>query len=734
MVGASHLYDPFKLIIIGLGSLWNLNLLWVYQFGLLFQLALMAFGTYLYYREILGTRHTIYLLPLALMSAFTWNSLSSIANLDIFWHFPFILLFVTRYLKDKKFVDILLASFFTGVSFQQYHFVLLLFTLMVYILCFCYSQRQLVLQNIQTKSVFVHLCIAFLLVAALASPLLSLYLDKEEIYPFARVLEKVDPSSALVETYEAIIGSNASYGSYMDLLVMPFYSVAKNKYIGASITQPYKGHYLSETQLYIGLIPTLLFLLGLVFGRHELKRLFILMLFVSLNMFLGPQSFVHCIAYKLFPFLHANHHTQQFGTYVLFFTFFFIPLGLRCLLDSKTGPNGGDSNKLGDLRFIGYLLIAWTCGQCIYHNFYYTEVFYNHFKRLPDFNFDLVFTTSVFVWSLLPLAIYYLLILLSRRGLALPVLTLLRDNLSKAPNLVLLVILALSMYEWHIYDQLINNKKFQKVLEEFVDSRSVYTTRPVSKIKFSTYSKPYEFQNYRKKATFALDSRTDFDCFYNLEERIKINFQASIEKKVTASDWFLDTPYVPDFVEKRAVHLVYYLKDYYNIIYCKRSEDIKDKLLGAEDNVIAFYPQYIFLTKGEFDDFLQREDVEYDLENYVLIVGNGATGIKQGSTTRPGTKIDFSIRVNSYYPHNLDMDVSVNQSGFLVFRDAYHKDWKAYIDGKECNIFKANGIYKAVYMNEGNHTVVFRYTPRAYLYSLLMYFGGTLFVLVCLIV
>jgi uncharacterized membrane protein YfhO len=60
------------------------------------------------------------------------------------------------------------------------------------------------------------------------------------------------------------------------------------------------------------------------------------------------------------------------------------------------------------------------------------------------------------------------------------------------------------------------------------------------------------------------------------------------------------------------------------------------------------------------------------------------------------------------------VQVSLNDSGILVLADSYYPGWKAYVDGKEEVIRKANLFFRAVPLPAGNHMVEFRYEPTSF--------------------
>ena len=59
------------------------------------------------------------------------------------------------------------------------------------------------------------------------------------------------------------------------------------------------------------------------------------------------------------------------------------------------------------------------------------------------------------------------------------------------------------------------------------------------------------------------------------------------------------------------------------------------------------------------------------------------------------------------------------ESGFLVLSEQYsqYPGWKAAINNEEVQIFKANNIISAVYIDNGRGTLTFEYKPDSFKYG-----------------
>ena len=52
--------------------------------------------------------------------------------------------------------------------------------------------------------------------------------------------------------------------------------------------------------------------------------------------------------------------------------------------------------------------------------------------------------------------------------------------------------------------------------------------------------------------------------------------------------------------------------------------------------------------------------------------------------------------------------------GFLVLTDLYHRGWRARVDGQPQPVYLANFLFRAVYLEPGEHEIVFRFMPPSY--------------------
>lgn len=91
-----------------------------------------------------------------------------------------------------------------------------------------------------------------------------------------------------------------------------------------------------------------------------------------------------------------------------------------------------------------------------------------------------------------------------------------------------------------------------------------------------------------------------------------------------------------------------------------------------------------------------------------------------------------TVEFKKYAPNNIDIQVTTEQPTILFLSDSYFPGWKAFVDGKESHIYRANYSFRSVVVPTGDHIVTFLYEPRSFYYGVVV--GGIgilLFFLAC---
>jgi hypothetical protein len=70
--------------------------------------------------------------------------------------------------------------------------------------------------------------------------------------------------------------------------------------------------------------------------------------------------------------------------------------------------------------------------------------------------------------------------------------------------------------------------------------------------------------------------------------------------------------------------------------------------------------------------------------------------------------------ISAYDENEVTITTKSNSPAVLVLTDTYYPGWKAWVDGKETGILRANWAFRAVPVPQGEHTVRMQYVPVSY--------------------
>jgi hypothetical protein len=97
----------------------------------------------------------------------------------------------------------------------------------------------------------------------------------------------------------------------------------------------------------------------------------------------------------------------------------------------------------------------------------------------------------------------------------------------------------------------------------------------------------------------------------------------------------------------------------------------------------------------------------------VLIAEARSSGLLDANTQGPGNTEQAEI---TRYDHTrVEITANVTQTGVLVLNDAWHPNWRVWVDGAERHLGEVNEAFRGVLLAPGKHVVEMRYAPRTFL-------------------
>lgn len=105
---------------------------------------------------------------------------------------------------------------------------------------------------------------------------------------------------------------------------------------------------------------------------------------------------------------------------------------------------------------------------------------------------------------------------------------------------------------------------------------------------------------------------------------------------------------------------------------------------------------------------MMRENIE-SLGCSVIIENGDPTFPPAEKLESPG-----EAQIKKYGINEVELRVETNEPSLVILTDSYYPGWRAYIDGIEQPIWRANSLFRAVEVPRGTHTLYFRYEPASF--------------------
>jgi hypothetical protein len=127
-----------------------------------------------------------------------------------------------------------------------------------------------------------------------------------------------------------------------------------------------------------------------------------------------------------------------------------------------------------------------------------------------------------------------------------------------------------------------------------------------------------------------------------------------------------------------------------NLLQRKKYYALDSPLLRITGNVVFVNKNDTLeeLVKGRLDDHIETTSIELD------------------------KNVNGKVEVIEFEPNRLLVKVTSSGRAFLIWSDAWHPGWKAWINGESSIVYKANHHFKAIELPKaGNHVIEFRFLP-----------------------
>ncbi len=112
---------------------------------------------------------------------------------------------------------------------------------------------------------------------------------------------------------------------------------------------------------------------------------------------------------------------------------------------------------------------------------------------------------------------------------------------------------------------------------------------------------------------------------------------------------------------------------------------------------------------------IMKDPARFDPERTLLFLEGDVPGgllelAEKGA--RPGRAGSVKIREHGF--QEVRLDARMYSPGFLFLSDSYYPGWRARVDGAPSRVFRADMVFRALFLGRGDHSVVMRYEPVSF--------------------
>ena len=184
------------------------------------------------------------------------------------------------------------------------------------------------------------------------------------------------------------------------------------------------------------------------------------------------------------------------------------------------------------------------------------------------------------------------------------------------------------------------------------------------------------------------------------------------------------------------VDRVFLLEGYSALVFRRLYPPAKDRehandLLNVKYYVVINEAQRQ-MSLGRSATYLPRAFVVFD--DSVMTDESAISSFMQSDTFDPGRTVvleeagpwslgdtlsyhDAHVSISSYALGSIALDVSAPKDGYLVLDEIYYPGWKAYVDGQERQVLRADWSLRAVPVTGGDHHVTLQFEPASFRYG-----------------
>ncbi|MFC1504603.1 YfhO family protein, partial [Spirochaetota bacterium] len=141
---------------------------------------------------------------------------------------------------------------------------------------------------------------------------------------------------------------------------------------------------------------------------------------------------------------------------------------------------------------------------------------------------------------------------------------------------------------------------------------------------------------------------------------------------------------------------------------------------------------YSHVASAELDDiFNTLQSPGFDPRKSVLLISDDDHADKFPPAHNTA-HLQYSTDITEYKQTKITIRTTLQDKGMLVLADHFDIGWNVYIDNKKSSIVRANYLMRGVFLDSGEHTVIFKYEPSMATYTISLIGLFILLILICI--
>lgn len=815
-----RLLDPVSILVVLAGSPFTGNLTTLFNWDTFARVAIGGAGVYFLLRNVAQSREVrLVLIPLVFLSTLITGGFHQNGLVDQFYLTPFLAYFFLRLLEDGDYRrrNWIGVGLFFGASIQSYFFVGSFLLLFGFLLGYLIFRRDRVLALLSGKGNIAGFLAATAVVAVMALPMFFFWIAHgSDLFFTARYMpphwQSLPPRGGPFDDI-----ASPDLDSKMTLL-MPYQmiwatgsSLALDDFLGLWTSQrffgPWYGRLASEAAPFFGALAFLVSLVGIGFGRHPSRRVWLLVLAFFALLGLGPKGGLHALLYYVLPPLWFMRHTHLLSNFIQLALLFFFVIGLDRLLEffpraRSVGTQWLDSPAVAAIRAQRGRWIPWLVAGIVLAaigalglKFGGLSTIRSIVRAMQSGSDWFAVFLAVALAAVLALAtlvpgfvgspvtrsraLSAIAVVLATFAFGIgfrlagqvewtgawqqpAVLVLYAAALAilgrKMPRLAFFVALTLAWLAFAVYAG-----AFRKLMVMYVTFFLLLPVAMLAICHFAGLGKRWalavvfffafanagvEFARWRDwltprpdpafatreahpAAPAARTSMLALPAKLPLYEQV-VRYMEILARRPVALDPLRTYPRDgrsslrnESFDEARREgtwNSFAFYRAYGRLIYSDLDSRILERAFAIRQSPIQFRAEAI--RGSDFVGDMKRLDPAAAaglLDRAVYIEDGTAAQDALPALPKEARKPEFRYRVIDYDYDNLKMDVRAGTAGFVYFADGYDPAWRAFVDGKETKVYRADGNFKAIAVPPGEHAVSFSYSPTAMRGSILLF-------------